>query len=133
MRVSYILLFCHPFVPARPVYFTRMSQPGPCISPVCPSQARIFYPYVPVQARAQSRPVCSPIEETQAFVYTHFTNGAWKEWPCCKKREKRRKVFFLGRMETHTPILLERPLVQWLNQTTRKPLLNQIYLELQKN
>ena len=139
-RLSYILLFCHPFVPARPVYSTRLSQPGPCIPPVCPSQARVFHPFVParpvystrlsqlgpcippvcpspgpcavqavrspvsyillvqtvrspvqcaVQARAQSRPACSPIEETQASVYTHLaSNGARKEWPSCQKREK---------------------------------------------
>ena len=49
VRLPYILLFCHPFVPARPVY---------------------FHPYVPVQARAQSRPVRSPVLQKQLLVYT---------------------------------------------------------------
>ena len=99
------------------------------LPPVCPSQARVFHPFVPVQARAQSRPmhnpvpcavqvraqsspvrtpvqcavqaraqsrpVCSQIKETQASVYTHLaSNGAWKEWSYCQKREKEGKYSF---------------------------------------
>ena len=41
------------FVPVRPVYSTRLSQPGPCIPLVCPSPGPCA-----VQVRAQSRPVC---------------------------------------------------------------------------
>ena len=117
VRLSYILLFCHPFAPARPVYSTRLSQPGPCIPLVCPSpgpcavQARMFL-----------------IEETQASVYTHLaSNGAWKEWSYCKRRETKEIISFSEGWKSHTRILLEGPLVQWLNLTTRKPLLNQIY------
>ena len=74
-RLSYILLFCHPFVPARPVYSTRLSQPGPCIPPVCPSQARVFHPFVPARPvystrMSQSRPVRSPGRAQSSIIHT---------------------------------------------------------------
>ena len=76
-------------------YFaTRFSQPGPCIPPVCPSQARVFHPYVPVQARAQSRP-CAVQARTQSSVYTTIAKSPRLEkFEPIYTRWLRKQIFF---------------------------------------
>ena len=103
----------------RPFLGCPRAGPVPIFRPfaflsVCPSpvsyllvQASAQSSIIPTSPdRAKSRPVRSPvpcavqarmfpIEETQASVYAHLaSNGPWKEWPYCKRRETKKIISF---------------------------------------